>query len=174
MLRLKRVFQVRTDAERTAAELARASASRGTTIPTTPPVPRQPSSIANSDTLEHSDAPNDDDDMTGGGTAGLAGQRASRSQSINDSFRVMAEQQSQLVDEDDTDREPVRQSPIGVIPIPTLFDFNRSHWVDMHARAAIRSFDEELQLYEMLDLDAEGEEDVGVDVDNDTGDLLMN
>ena len=86
----------------------------------------------------------------------------------------MAEQQSQLVDEDDTDCEPVRQSPIGVILIPTLFDFNRSHWVDMHARAAIRSFDEELQLYEMLDLDAEGEEDVGVDVDNDTGDLLMN
>jgi len=104
--RLKRVFQVRTDAERTAAELARGSASRGTTIPTTPPVPRQPSSIANSDTLEHSDAPNDDDDMTGGGTAGLAGQRASRSQSTNNSFRVMAEQQSQLVDEDDADREP--------------------------------------------------------------------
>jgi hypothetical protein len=44
----------------------------------------------------------------------------------------------------------------------------------MHARSAIRSFDEELQLYEMLDLDAEGEVDVGVDVDNDTGDLLMN
>jgi len=44
----------------------------------------------------------------------------------------------------------------------------------MHTRSAIRSFDEELQLYEMLDLDAEGEEDVGVDVDDDTGDLLMN
>ena len=44
-----------------------------------------------------------------------------------------------------------------------------------HARkSSIRSFDEELQLYEMLDLDAEGEEDVGVDVDDDTGDLLMN
>ena len=79
-----------------------------------------------------------------------------------------------LVDEDNTNCKPVRQSPIGVVPIQTLFDFNRSHWVDMHARSAICSFDEELQLYKMLDLDAEGEEDVGVDVDDDTGDLLMN
>jgi len=86
----------------------------------------------------------------------------------------MAEQQSQLVDEDNTDCEPVRQSPISVVPIQTLFNFNWSHWVDMHTRSAIRSFDEELQLYEMLNLDVEGEEDIGVDVDDDTGDLLMN
>ena len=43
----------------------------------------------------------------------------------------------------------------------------------MHSRSSIRSFDEELELYEMLDMDAEGEEDVGVDVDDDMGDLLM-
>jgi hypothetical protein len=30
---------------------------------------------------------------------------------------------------------------------------------------SVPSFDEELQLYEMLDLDAEGEDDVDVDVD---------
>ena len=82
-------------------------------------------------------------------------------------FRLMG------VDEDDTDRDPVRQSPIGVTPIRNLFDFNRSHLVYIHARSAIRSFDEELQLYEMLDLGAEGEKD-GVNVDDDTGNLLMN
>lgn len=86
---------------------------------------------------------------------------------------LRAEQQSQLIVEDDTDRDPVRQSPIGVTPIRNLFDFNRSHLVYIHARSAIRSFDEELQLYEMLDLDAEGEKD-GVNVDDDTGNLLMN
>jgi len=79
-----------------------------------------------------------------------------------------------LVDEDNTDREPVRQSLISIIPIQTLFDFNRLHWVDMHARSAIHSFNEELQLYKMLDLDVEGEEDASVDVDNDPRDLLMN
>ena len=112
--------------------------------------------------------------MAGDGTAGLTGQCASRSQLTNNSFWFMAEQQSQLVDEDNTDCEPVRQSPISVVPIQTLFNFNWSHWVDMHTRSAIRSFDEELQLYEMLNLDVEGEEDIGVDVDDDTGDLLMN
>jgi hypothetical protein len=43
----------------------------------------------------------------------------------------------------------------------------------MHSRSAIHSFDEQLQLYEMLDLDAEGKDDVDVNVDDDTGDLLM-
>ena len=47
---------------------------------------------------------------------------------------------------------------IGLTPNQLLFDFGRSHWVKM---------------YEMLDLDAEGEEDVGVDVDDNTGDVLM-
>jgi hypothetical protein len=85
----------------------------------------------------------------------------------------MAEQQSELVDRDETDRMPVRQSVIGTTPIQALFDFDRSHWVDMYLKSSIRSFDEELQLYEMLDLDAEGEQDIDVDVDNDTGDILM-
>lgn len=45
-----------------------------------------------------------------------------------------------------------------------LFDFNCSHWVDIHAGPTICSFDEELQLYGMLNLDVEGEGDVDVDV----------
>ena len=43
----------------------------------------------------------------------------------------------------------------------------------MHSRSAICSFDKELKLYKMLDLDVECKEDVDVDVDDDTGDLLM-
>jgi hypothetical protein len=85
----------------------------------------------------------------------------------------MAEQQSQLVDKDETDRVPVRQSAIGTTPIQALFDFKRSYWVEMFVKSSIRSFDEELQLYEMLDLDADGEQDIDVDVNDDTGDILM-
>ena len=43
----------------------------------------------------------------------------------------------------------------------------------MFLKSSICTFDEELQLYEMLDLDAEGKEGViKFDVDNDTGDIL--
>ena len=43
-----------------------------------------------------------------------------------------------------------------------LFETFSTSTVAIHA---IRSFDEGLQLYGMLDVDAEGEEDVGVDGD---------
>jgi hypothetical protein len=41
----------------------------------------------------------------------------------------------------------------------------------MYSRLAIQSFDEELELYEMLDV--ESELDTGVDIDDDTGDILI-
>jgi hypothetical protein len=78
-----------------------------------------------------------------------------------------------LVDEDETNCAPVRQSTIGLTPIQSLFDFSHTHWVEMYSRSSICSFDEELELYEMLDLDADGDEDVDVNVDEDTGDILM-
>jgi hypothetical protein len=43
----------------------------------------------------------------------------------------------------------------------------------MYSRSSIRSFDEELELYEMLDLDTDGDEDVDVNVDENTGDKLI-
>jgi hypothetical protein len=89
------------------------------------------------------------------------------------SFRSMMERQTQLVDDNETDCAPVRPSTIGLTPIVSLFDFSRSHWVEMYSKSSIRSFNEELQLYEMLGLDADGKEDVDVDVDDDTGDILM-
>ena len=43
----------------------------------------------------------------------------------------------------------------------------------MYSKSSIHSFDEELELYKMLDLDADGEADIDVNVDKDTGDILM-
>jgi hypothetical protein len=85
----------------------------------------------------------------------------------------MVERQTQLVDDDETDCAPVRLSTIGLTPIASLFDFSCSHWVEMYSKSSICSFNKELQLYKMLDLDADGEEDVDVNVDDDTGDILM-
>jgi len=168
--RLKRVFQVRTDAERAAAALA--VPSQPSTHTASPQQPVYPEATGNSpDESEASDGDDNDDAPHAGGSSSQCSPRA-RSQLTN-SFRSMVEQQSQLVDDDDTDCTPVRPSTIGLTPIKSLFDFSRSHWVDMYSKSSIRSFNEELQLYEMLDLDAEGEDNVDVDVDDNTEDILM-
>ena len=56
--------------------------------------------------------------------------------------------------------------------VEELFDFGQSHWVELYAKSPRRSFDEELKLYELLDLDAQGEDDVDLDVDDSTGAIL--
>ena len=158
--RLKRVFQVRTDAEIAAAASALLVSESARTASLTPQ-----QSVDSPDLSLRLEA------MAPEGSE--ASDNSSSHSRLTNSFRSMVEQQSQLVDDDDTDGMPVRLSTIGPIPLKSLFDFSRSHWVHMHLKSSIRSFDEELQLYEMLDLDAEGELDVDVDVDEDTGDVLM-
>jgi len=80
-----------------------------------------------------------------------------------------------MVSEDETDQEPVTDpTVIGRYPtLYQLFDFTDSHWVHLYENSARRSFEDELELYELLDLDAEGEEDADVDVDDSTGEILV-
>ena len=40
-----------------------------------------------------------------------------------------------------------------------LFDFSKTHWKTFYSKTALWSFDEELQAYKLLDLDAQGEDD---------------
>lgn len=90
------------------------------------------------------------------------------------SFRAIVNTHSWLTSEDEVDTRPVT-APLAIknrIPIQQLFDFNQVHWVDKYAKHPLRSFDEELALYELLDLDAQGEDDADVDVDDTTGDIL--
>ncbi|KAJ6613694.1 hypothetical protein B0H10DRAFT_1951326 [Mycena sp. CBHHK59/15] len=49
------------------------------------------------------------------------------------------------------------------IPLGSLFDFQKENWIKIHEHSAHRSLNEELELYEMLDMDAEGEDDDGLD-----------
>lgn len=59
--------------------------------------------------------------------------------------------------------------------ISELFDFNNSLWSSRYANFASMSFDEELELYDLLELDAEGEEDrecADIDLDGTTQDIL--
>lgn len=90
------------------------------------------------------------------------------------SFRAIVNNHTRLVSEDEIDQRPVT-APLAIknrVPIQQLFNFNQSYWVDKYARHPLRSSDEELALYELLDLEAQGEVDADVDVDDTTGDIL--
>lgn len=52
------------------------------------------------------------------------------------------------------------------VEIANLFDFTKKSWIPLHERTASRSLDEELELYELLDLDAPGEEDINIEIDH--------
>src|ERR1019366_1003293 len=63
-------------------------------------------------------------------------------------FQGIVEHHTNMVDDDDLDDEPVRASGIIGHPVSVgeLFDFSQSHCVDLYAKTARRSFDEELEL----------------------------
>ena len=52
------------------------------------------------------------------------------------------------------------------IKLAELFDFSNTMWIDITRRTCMKSLDEELELYELVDMDAEGEADDGNVVDD--------
>jgi hypothetical protein len=88
-------------------------------------------------------------------------------------FRAIANRHTEQVQLDDTDNEPVRVPEFGVVKVSELFDFSQKEWVEKYARSSLRNFEEELELYELLDLDAAGEEEVDIGVDESTADILV-
>ena len=85
---------------------------------------------------------------------------------------VMERHIDMLQDDEGDNFEPAAES-FGWEPctIFELFDFSKTHWTTLYSKTALRSFDEELQAYELLDLDAQGEDDV--DVDDVTASVLI-
>ncbi|KZT35654.1 hypothetical protein SISSUDRAFT_1121458 [Sistotremastrum suecicum HHB10207 ss-3] len=89
------------------------------------------------------------------------------------SFFHLAQRFMSRSDEDEDDL-PISWSTSKIRQtIPQLFDFESTEWVKVYEASAHRSFDAELELYDMLDTkDAEGEADPDVELDNAAGDLL--
>ncbi|KJA26431.1 hypothetical protein HYPSUDRAFT_52683 [Hypholoma sublateritium FD-334 SS-4] len=56
--------------------------------------------------------------------------------------------------------------------ISELFEFTNDHWAKFFEKHAIRTFDEELEIYELLDMDAEGDDD-DVEIDETTAQILV-
>lgn len=83
---------------------------------------------------------------------------------VNEFNRITGSFARQLGGDDD-DGEGQMPSEI-TIEIAKLFDFTKKFWIPSHERTASRSLDEELELYELLDLDAPGEEDINIAIDH--------
>jgi hypothetical protein len=66
------------------------------------------------------------------------------------------EDDSNAADEGDPNEQASRPTQIR---ISTIFDFNNEHWTRSMRGIAIRGLAEEMELYELVDLDAEGEID---------------
>ena len=66
-------------------------------------------------------------------------------------------------DDEGDDFAPIRTTLIGLISIRNLFDFKATHWHSLFMTTAFKSFDDELATYELLDLDAQGDEDFNLD-----------
>ena len=58
-----------------------------------------------------------------------------------------------------------------LIPLTNLFDFTNQHWLSIVRQAQESTFDKELEFYELLDLDADGEEEQ-IDIDDSTEQIL--
>jgi hypothetical protein len=142
-------------------KLARAATSSSQPLP----IPDVPPIIASANDPQVSDGSVDD----------IAPRQHAPQPQLNDRFSDMAARHTQSALEDEMDRKPVATaSVIGrSVKLVELFNFTDSHWVQVYETAAQRSFDEELELYELLDLDAEGEEEANIDVDDSTGELLV-
>ncbi|SJL01174.1 uncharacterized protein ARMOST_04492 [Armillaria ostoyae] len=90
------------------------------------------------------------------------------------SFESLTEEMSRRVQEDedttstadDSDDHPITQDTIS-ISIQDLFKFESTSWIATHQRSATRSLAEELEFYELCDLDADGDVDGGLDIDID-------
>ena len=83
-------------------------------------------------------------------------------------------QNTQLLDEDNEDNEPVFISENWTnITIANIFNFGSSHWSSRYARFAALTFEEELELYDLLEMDAEGDDDPEAGFDDTTEDILL-
>ncbi|KAF9521352.1 hypothetical protein CPB83DRAFT_900824 [Crepidotus variabilis] len=77
-------------------------------------------------------------------------------------------------EDDEFPEGPISHEPRGSflkMPLAQIFDFEKSYWKNLIEEKVNRTFNEELELFQMLDLDGDGN-DLGADVDEATADIL--
>lgn len=90
------------------------------------------------------------------------------------SFSAIISSHSQQAVNDDQDSEAFGPpSPWVRVPIAELFDFRSAYWESLYTRFAGLSFEDELALYDLADLDAEGERDDETEVVDDSTEFIL-
>ena len=89
------------------------------------------------------------------------------SDGVTDQFNHITESFGRQASSDDNDGGPAMDEELpSTISIAELFDFTQRAWILPHERSASRSLHEELELYELIDLDGTGEGSVDVEIDH--------
>ena len=88
-------------------------------------------------------------------------------------FSSIISQHTRLLDEDNEDNDPVVISGWKNIPISRLFKISTDSWSTRYARFTALTFEEELELYDLLEMDVEGDNDPEVRFDDTTQDILL-
>ncbi|KAF8433041.1 hypothetical protein L210DRAFT_3507308 [Boletus edulis BED1] len=89
------------------------------------------------------------------GTSSITNDSPTQSHGI----REVAQSLIQAVDEEEQTQNSMASPQYSQIPIKTLLDYSESHaesWLGSFYKTAARCLDDDLELYQLLDLDAEG------------------
>lgn len=81
------------------------------------------------------------------------------------SLRTIADQLIAMANEDDNDDDQNAASP-QKFTLTRLFDFTVDYWLKSSEATGYRGLQDELELYELIDMDASGELDTDIDVDS--------
>lgn len=87
--------------------------------------------------------------------------------STQPSIRGIIESFDEVTEMDNNEPAPTPSPESLSIPIKDLFDFTQPYWIEAYEKLAMRGLQDELELYELLDLDAEGDT-----VENEADDAL--
>ncbi|EIW76030.1 hypothetical protein CONPUDRAFT_158803 [Coniophora puteana RWD-64-598 SS2] len=99
-----------------------------------------------------------------------------------DQFHTLIQQHIHLSDEDELDDEPIRNvSIIGMqIPLRNLFNFANKSWSNLYKQSARQNFEEEMSMYELLELDSIPKQDesgsdgnIEISLDDTTQEVLL-
>jgi len=105
-------------------------------------------------------------------TEGEANDAASSAGPAEGSLRTIADQLIAMANEDDDDEDQTAASP-QTFTLARLFDFTVDYWLKSSEATGYRGLQDELELYELMDMDASGELDTDVDVDGMAEAVLM-
>ncbi|GBE86226.1 hypothetical protein SCP_0901050 [Sparassis crispa] len=83
------------------------------------------------------------------------------------SMRNISTTLSRMVDTDLDNPDSRSFSSKITVTLHSLFNMTSTYWLDSHARSSVQSLADELEVYELLDLDGEGELAEGPEIDSD-------